>query len=525
MALAVLAISAGLSMNAATIYLSDASISVQAGGAEYTEGNLVNSVTTLTSDNLYILDKKIYVIDGQKLYIEPGTVIKATIGQGEAAPAIIVCRGGQIYAEGTKEKPIIFTTIEDPLDGSYAAINKEKWGGIIILGKAYNNVLYGDLNPEAEPEAQIGIANGESYIEGLTYPDTRHHYGALTRNGVTGNPSGTPDFVNDDNSGVLRYVSIRHGGSEIGVANEINGLTLGSVGSKTTIEHVEVVSNGDDGIEFFGGTVNVKYINIMYCEDDYIDTDQGYSGKGQFIFCVQLPATEGDSVVSQGDNGFEWDGNDFDGRTVLSTPMFTNVTIIGYAGVGAGATSSNADFGLELKEECQGEVSNAIVAGFDWAGRHKNNDIYVTTTAVKDVLFLNCYSNGGFDNTYLTDCSFVTSTSVIDDHLTISTSLENGIWVQNVVDPINAVPAAGTTEIETDYKPWEDDNFFSYAPYKGAFEPGTNPWTEGWTLHSKTGSDEGAADCPTDIDGNGSTGLNDLIILGNNFGSSCPVNY
>ncbi|MBN2484600.1 MAG: hypothetical protein JXB34_01370 [Bacteroidales bacterium] len=508
MALASTVIATGAILNAqSTINLS--TLAVPAGGAQYTQGNLLNTVTTLTSNNTYILDTKIYVVDGQSLYIEPGTVIKATFGQGEDAPALIVSRGGKIYAEGTKDAPIIFTTIEDPLDGSYSAINKEKWGGIILLGKAYNNVLYNDQNPEAQPSAQIGIANGECYIEGLDYPDPRHHYGALTRTPNT--VTGTPNFENDDNSGVLRYVSIRHGGSEIGVANEINGLTCGSVGSKTVLEHIEVVSNGDDGIEFFGGTVNIKYANIMFCEDDYIDTDQGYSGKGQFIYGVMLPATQGDSVIAMGDNGLEWDGNDYDNRTVVSNPQFTNVTIIGHAGSG--------DYGLELKEECAGTISNSIIAGFAIAGRHNNTP--PTTTNVNNVLFLNSSSNGSLNSSYVVNSPFVTSTSIIDDILTINTTLSGGIWIQSVVDQLNPVPAAGTPEISTDFKPWETDDFFTYAPYKGAFEPGAEPWTQGWTLHTSMGTDISTVGCPTDIDKNGTTGVGDALLLNNEYGNSC----
>ena len=478
-------------------------LAVPAGGAQYTEGNLAQDVVTLNANTTYILDKKIYVVDGQELHIEPGTVIKAEIGQGLDAPAIIVARGGKIYAEGTKEKPIIFTTIEDALDGTYSAINKEKWGGIILLGKAYNNVLKGDENPEAQPSAVIGINNGESYIEGLDYPDTRHHYGAMEHDA-----EGNPTFVNDDNSGVLRYVSIRHGGSEIGVANEINGLTCGSVGSKTVLEHIEVVSNGDDGIEFFGGTVNIKYANIMFCEDDYIDTDQGYKGKGQFIYGVMLPETKGDSVAKLGDNGMEWDGNDFDGRKIVSDPRFTNVTIIGYAG--------GDDKGLELKEECEGLVSNAIIAGFDIAGRHKGGAV----TSVKNTLFLNCTSSK-LDETKLEGCEFLASDDVIDDKLSIEVIQSGNIYTQEVADRVNPVPAAGTEAVKTDYRPWEEDSFYTYAPYKGAFEPGVEPWTTGWTLHANMGTDDAAVGCPTDIDNSGSTGPADLNQVLNEYGSNC----
>ena len=473
-------------------------------------GNLVSSYT-LSADTTYILDVIAFVVDGQTLTIEPGTVIKAEQGNPGEANSVVVTRGGKIMADGTKEKPIVFTTVEDPLDGSYAAINRAKWGGIIILGKAYNNILFGDANPD-NPSFPLGVSDGEGYIEGLNPPDPRNRYGAETRDGGS-NPQGNPDFVNDDNSGVLRYVSVRHGGSKLGENNEINGITLGSVGSKTILEHVEVVSNEDDGIEFFGGTVNIKYANVMFCEDDYIDVDQGYNGKGQFIYCVQLPVTTGDSITTLGDNGFEWDGNDFEGREIPSNPHFTNVTIIGYAGSG--------DYGLELKEDMAGIVSNGIVSGFDRAGRHKN-DNSVDTTLVESVLFLNIGEGNlnRFDAARLSNEDLQSSSSIIDDQLTISTSLSGGIWVQSVVDQLNPVPAAGETAVTTDYAPWLEDSFFDYAPYRGAFAPGTAPWTS-WTNHTSMGTDAGAIGCPTDVDGSGATGIGDIIDVLGSFGDSC----
>ncbi len=484
-------------------------------------GNLTATVTILDASNTYILDRKIYVTDGKTLNIPAGTVVKANVGQGNDAPALIVCRGAKIYALGTKEDPIIFTTIEDDLSGEYSAVNKERWGGIIVLGEAYNNVHYLDENPEAEPEAQIGIANGESYIEGLDYPDVRHHYGARTR--IPDAPDGVPQFIDDDNSGVIRYVSIRHGGSEIGVANEINGLTLGSVGSKTILEHIEVVSNGDDGIEFFGGTANLRYATIAFCEDDYIDWDQGYKGKIQFVYGVQLPSTTvGGSPYTAGDNGMECDGNDFDDRSSTSNPVVSNVTIIGHAGSG--------DKGLELKEETRGEISNAIIAGFDIPINVDVTGADAVTFSpdsmdVRNSLFLNCGAPTGVTQVQVEarSNSFVTSTSVIDDVLELTTVAVDTFYHQTVINTVNPVPAAGDANIATDYIPAMDDDFFTYAPYKGAFEPGVEPWTKGWTVHSDMGTDKKAVDCPTDVDGDGVTNFNDVVEVGAQYNQSCAV--
>ena len=204
--------------------------------------------TTWTSNNVYILTGYVFVESGQILTIEPGTVVKGAPGSGVDASALIVTKGGQLIADGTAESPIIFTFEGDPLDGSVAYDTRGQWGGIIILGNATTNF------------------GGPAQIEGIPTDNNLAEYG------------GDNDA---DNSGILRYVSIRHGGTELGAANEINGLTLAGVGSGTTIDHIEVVSNLDDGIEFFGGAVSATHVLVAFCGDDSFDWDQGYHGARQ----------------------------------------------------------------------------------------------------------------------------------------------------------------------------------------------------------------------------------------------------
>ncbi len=220
--------------------------------------------TTWTKNKEYILEGFVFVNPGQTLTIEAGTVIRGRTGQGEFASALIVARGGKIIAEGTLYEPIIFTVAGDDLQGSVPVHAKGLWGGVIILG-----------------QAKLNTEGNEAHIEGIPITEPRGIYG------------GTFD---DDNSGVLRYVSIRHGGTNIGEGNEINGLTLGGVGSGTTIDHVEIISNLDDGIECFGGSVNLKYIVVSYCGDDAFDADFGYTGKIQFMLAIQSPET-GDHLI------------------------------------------------------------------------------------------------------------------------------------------------------------------------------------------------------------------------------------
>lgn len=222
----------------------------------------ISSNTTWTKDKVYELAGRVTVLSGATLTIEAGTVIKGQAGTGANATALLIARGGKIMAEGTESLPIIFTSVADeitPADvaaGNFASPNLDPdinglWGGVIILGKA----------PISASNSSGDIS--EVQIEGIPTSDPNGLYGGS-------DPA--------DNSGVFKYVSIRHGGTNIGSGNEINGLTLGGVGSGTTIENIEIVANQDDGVEWFGGTVNVKNVVVWNCNDDGIDTDQAWAG-------------------------------------------------------------------------------------------------------------------------------------------------------------------------------------------------------------------------------------------------------
>lgn len=214
----------------------------------------ISENTTWETGKTYILGGRIAVTAGNTLTIQPGVVVKGEVGSGSNATALIIARGAKIDAQGTADSPVIFTTVADEIaPGQIASPNLEPnfsglWGGLIILGKAKAS-LSGDVT--------------ETQIEGIPPSDTNSLYG------------GTDDA---DNSGSLKFVSIRHGGANIGEGNEINGLTLGAVGSGTVIENIEVIGNQDDGIEWFGGTVNVKNAIVWNAGDDALDTDQAWAG-------------------------------------------------------------------------------------------------------------------------------------------------------------------------------------------------------------------------------------------------------
>lgn len=276
---------------------------------------------TWTSDNIYILDRKVVVQEDVTLTIEPGTIIKGRAGQGSLSSALIVARGGKINAVGTPSQPIIFTSESDNIScGQTSGDNLDEddrglWGGVLILGYAPCS-LSGDIE--------------ETQIEGIPADDTFGLYGGTDA---------------DDDSGKFKYVSIRHGGTLIGDGNEINGLTLGGVGRTTEIDHVEVVGNVDDGVEFFGGTVDASNLLVWAQGDDALDIDQAYSG------------TVSNAVIILGassDHALEIDGPE---GSAVGSYTLENVTMKGNLDTAAG---EYADF----RSNAMGANNNIYAFGF-----------------------------------------------------------------------------------------------------------------------------------------------------------------
>lgn len=252
----------------------------------------VTTSTTWTNNNIYLLSGQIYVTNNATLTIQPGTIImgdKSAVGAG-----LFITRGAKLIAAGTATQPIVFTSNQAP-----GSRNIGDWGGVILLGKASNN------NP-----------GGEAYVEGLA-PTALTAYGG----GVSPN--------DNDNSGVLTYVRIEFPGYVYQPNKEINGLTLGAIGRGTTIHHIQVSFSNDDSYEWFGGTVNCKYL-VAFCGlDDDFDTDNGYSGVVQFGLGVRNPQIADNPSVSTSE-GFESD-NDPSGTsaTPQTSAIFTNMTMVG----------------------------------------------------------------------------------------------------------------------------------------------------------------------------------------------------
>jgi len=265
----------------------------------------------LQNDKAYVLVGHVVVPAGHRLYIEPGVAIFGTnpsdpnwtIVQDTIVGALIVAQGGRIYAVGSPNCPIIMTTIQDDLCDPYDldCQDNELWGGVVVCG-------YADIN------TTTGIGN----IEGIPIEREYGLYGG----------GETPD--DNDTSGVLAYISLRHGGHKIGDANEINGFTFGGVGSGTIVDHLEVFANFDDGYEWFGGNVNGKYLVSSCVGDDSFDHDEGYRGAWQYMFSWYAAGT--------GDKNGEHDGGTTpESGLPLADPHYYNVTYLNQeCGTGSG---------------------------------------------------------------------------------------------------------------------------------------------------------------------------------------------
>ena len=790
-------------------------------------GGEITGNITLTCDKVWTIDQKIYVASGATLTIEPGTVIKSTVaGSAAAATALIIERGGKIMAAGSEACPIIFTASADPLDGSYGAQNKGQWGGVLILGKATNNLTLAANGPfipgtsgklavanglgvvegfaSSLPQDQFGVAVGSiptgyalgtspsgnytftgtggsaqnnsgatilkvttapstalagqtitgngiasnttvtssgtsltlsnaatanltgSYVVSttqggtgnsastaltldnsnaliyngmavsgtgiatgttvssvsgttvtlstastaamtgtytfsstLTAADVLNYTGStkitlasalpyvmagtavsgtgiptnatvsavsgstitlsagatapvtgtLTFTGVYPNPgatayfpivttgtSSTPaglsnaggsEYVNyagvsissagqsfddNDNSGIMTYVSIRYSGAILLVGSEINGLTLASVGRGTKIEHVEIVSCADDNIEIFGGTVNLKYCTTMFGNDDMFDYDLGWSGKAQFLFGMKanqfttLGGSTASGISNDSDNGFEADSDDNQSyNSPKSTPVIYNATLIGNEKV-VGNSDNSGLAAIMAKEYTGGELYNSLFANFRsgfnmkqsiGTGRNftqgsslynQQGDAYHNWTNSStlgngsQILKVKCNTFVGNVNgltvnaasanagTAITTGTDFTQFTTTDNNIVVSTLtgfdasyLMNGST--NVITTKNdVVPSPGTNvQLGTGCAQAPFDGFFEPANYRGAFKPSANNenWLSDWTFSQVLNSTKGVLACPTDINNDGVTDVNDFLIFSGQFGQAC----
>jgi hypothetical protein len=411
----------------------------------------VSTNTTWTKNNTYLLSGFVYVTGGATLTIEPGTVIK---GDKTTKGTLIVTRGAKIVADGTANEPIVFTSNE-------ATPSYGDWGGLILLGKAQTNQVYSGT-------AGLGlIEGGIDPVKGL--------YGGGDQ------PGGA---VNDDNSGILRYVRVEYPGIAFQPNNEINGITFGAVGNKTIVDNVQVSYAGDDAFEWFGGTVNAKHLIAYRALDDDFDTDNGFAGKIQFALSVRDPQV---ADVS-GSNGFESDNNAAgDGTTPKTKATFSNVTVVGPSGT----VNSNYKRAAHLKRNTELAIFNSVEVGAYPVGLFIDGDSSANNVTAGRQIVRNSFFHGmttplstnattGFNITTYAGANAITASSNAGD--------------AQLVDPFNINlpnprPAPGSPVLNganftTD--PRIQDAFFTPVSYAGAFGP-SGDWSCPWSKWAEAG--------------------------------------
>lgn len=378
--------------------------------------------------------------DPVTLTIQAGTVLYGEAGSNY----MVVNRGSRLVAVGTATQPIIFTSKEN-VAGTATDSSQGLWGGVILLGRAQIS--------NCDVSGSTGTAACENVIEGTT----GSKYGGAT---------------NTDNSGTLQYVQIRYSGTSISTGNELQGLTLGGVGSGTTISHVQVHNSSDDGIEIFGGRANLKNLVITGADDDSLDTDVGYQGYIQFVIAVQRDANNGDSMVEADSNGNEDDlprqhtrlanftfvqRGSAQGDNAILLRGGTDYTMVNGVVVGpdncldidetAGTTTRAADSALQ---DAGPPRFNSVVFSCPTAFRNDGN---VATTTIQTI-FTSAPSTG--NNSAFTS--------------TLSSVFINGAN-ETAVTPFNASTL---------------NSFFVNTDYIGAVKDATdaNAWYAGWTCNA-----------------------------------------
>ena len=423
----------------------------------------ITANTTWTRSNVYILDTKIFVESGATLTIEPGTVIKGRAKSNPAdATALVITRGARINAAGTVTAPIIFTAESDNLSTSNPNLTESDrglWGGVVLLGRA-----------------RINTVSGQGNVEGIATTDPRGTYG------------GTDD---DDNSGIFRYVQIKHSSAIVAANVELNALTLGGVGRGTTIEYVDCYAANDDGVEFFGGTVNTKFLISSFNDDDNFDWDEGFRGKGQFWFAIGAP--------DKGNQAMEMDGGTTpeDGQP-YAIPELYNLTLIG-----SGATSANTGSnGLIFRDNTGGKLYNSIIHDYrtyavrietesaqsqDSAKRLAAGDLSITNN------IFGSFGAGTTDAALFISPNATTggaapATNYTADHIKANNRINTNPQLTGIsrtrnkgLDPR---PAAGSPAL-TGAKVAPTDGFFAQTDYIGAFK--TTNWAKGWSAISQLG--------------------------------------
>ena len=407
------------------------------GDVEVIEGKITSN-KVLSASKTYLLRGYVQVMDGGTLEIPAGTIIK---GEKATKAALIVERGGKLKANGTAEKPIIFTSDQ-------AVGNREKgnWSGIIICGKS-----------------KVNSADGTSQYESGVLGATVAMYG------------GGANPVLDDNSGELSYVRIEYAGNAIQTDKEINGLTLCAVGSGTKIDHIQVSYGGDDAFEFFGGTVNASYLVAYKNIDDDFDFDQGYTGRIQYGISIKDPLISDAMGTSR---GIELENKAAVANNMYSRPVLSNFTFIGPGTDGNDKHGAGVHFGLNSRIV----LANSIIVGAKTSAVEFNSDFPAAELKAGRSIFSNNMIFGTTASYLLKDVTSFASVADLTGYLngfgdfSVANVAAAGLTNTSISAPNLLLksdsPALGKAKYEGDLA------FFTKETFIGAM--GTTDWTKGW---------------------------------------------
>lgn len=375
-------------------------------------GGEVNNDITLTNEINWLIQGQLIINDGASLTIEPNTeIIGGTLGDTDT---LVVKQGGRIFAQGTANNPIIMRGPN--------ALDRAEWGGLVINGFAPINGCSAGTDPcTAQGEGNSG-----------TYGGNDPH----------------------DSSGVMRYVVVSNAGRQFSEENELNGIAFQGVGDGTTVEYIQVHLNEDDGVEFFGGTVNAKYLVLTGIGDDSLDWTQGWQGKVQYVLAKQY--------TDNGDQGIEADNNgDANDSLPRAKPMLANMTYIG---------QSNTDIGILLREGTGANIANSLVTGFGEFCLDIDNESTFQNEA--NLTIVNSVV-GGCGETFSDEGGDLFAVS--DWFFSFPGNVEANPSLSNYTPNANS-PAIGIGNV-----PFEDD-FFDNVDYAGAISGTGADWIKGWTV-------------------------------------------
>ncbi len=430
----------GVSLGAALVSLLLATVSadqappVSVPGIDRPVVVVTGSVTgneTWTSANYYVLRGAVFVEEGASLNIGPGTRV---FGEAGSVGTLIVLRGGKLNALGTREQPIVFSSDQAP-----GQRNRGDWGGLIINGRAPLNIEGGE-----------GVGEANTGIYGGTDPN--------------------------DSSGVMRYVRIEFAGTEFSPDNELNGIAFQGVGRGGSYDYIQVHMNKDDGLEWFGGTADMKHAVVTNAADDSTDWTFGWSGRMQFVVVSQ----RGDDA----DNGIEADNNEFNNELLpRSNPTIFNVTYCGDPDRNEGAESAR---GALLRRGAAGTLRNFIFMGFKNVGIEVNGTSSLNQAAQRNLQV----SNGVLFNTGANGTTYGAATTVplFTNGTFPSVRLGENPGIGNCFNhsapnwrPTSVATLAGG-QLAPATPP--NDGFFEVTTYIGAVSPDpAQDWTLGWTAY------------------------------------------